>query len=185
MVREDLDAVWEWFDYRRGLYRDCLPNAAHSVLADWETRFTEFCLITQNVDGLHERAGSTKVIELHGNINHSKCTECGLLFKMSEVDVPHKPIVCEVCSSKIRPDVVLFGEMLPAGAFERASQMAAECEVFFLIGTSAIVYPAASLPEIAKASGAFLVEVNPELTPLSSICDEVIHGKAGEVMPNL
>lgn len=185
MVREDLDAVWEWFDYRRGLYKDCLPNPAHYALADWEERFEDFTLVTQNVDGLHERAGSTDVIELHGNVNHAKCESCGVSYRMKAEDVPHKPTHCENCRTKLRPDVVLFGEMLPLGAFEKASLKAENCDIFFVIGTSAIVYPAAGLAEIAKANGAYLVEVNPERTPMSSMCDESLQGKAGEILPLL
>lgn len=183
MVREDLDAVWEWFDYRRGLYKDCRPNPAHLALADWQTRFSELTLVTQNVDGLHERAGSEGVIELHGNVNHARCIACDRVYRMDPEDVPHQPTDCLTCRSRLRPDVVLFGEMLPAGAFERAAEMASRCDVFFLVGTSAIVYPAAGLAEIARANGAFLVEVNPEKTPLSAICDESLQGKAGEILP--
>ena len=113
MVREDLDAVWEWFDYRRGLYKDCQPNAAHLALAEWQNRFEDFTLITQNVDGLHERAGSKNILELHGNINHAKCENCREIYKMNPEAVPHQPTNCENCQTKLRPDVVLFGEMLP------------------------------------------------------------------------
>jgi NAD-dependent deacetylase len=185
MVKEDLDAVWEWFDYRRGLYKDCQPNPAHLALAEWQDRFDDFTLVTQNVDGLHERAGSTNVIELHGNINYAKCENCGNAFKMNVEDVPHKPTHCEECGTKLRPNVVLFGEMLPLGAFEKAAEKAANCEIFFIVGTSALVYPAAGLAEIAKANGAYLIEVNPETTPMSSICDESLQGKAGEILPLL
>lgn len=185
MVREDLDAVWEWFDYRRGLYKDCQPNPAHIALAEWQNRFEDFTLVTQNVDGLHERAGSRNVIELHGNVNHAKCENCGRVFQMNSEDVPHKPTHCKKCGTKLRPDVVLFGEMLPIGAFEKAAEKAANCEMFFIVGTSALVYPAAGLAEIAKSNGAYLVEVNPEATPMSSICDESLQSKAGEILPLL
>lgn len=185
MVRENLEAVWEWFDYRRGLYKDCQPNSAHIALADWKNRFEDFTLVTQNVDGLHERAGSRDIIELHGNINHAKCANCGRVYKMTLEDVPHNPTHCENCQIPLRPDVVLFGEMLPIGAFEKAAEKAINCEMFFLVGTSALVYPAAGLAEIAKSNGAYLVEVNPELTPMSSICDESLQGKAGEILPTI
>ncbi|MEZ5347288.1 MAG: NAD-dependent deacylase [Pyrinomonadaceae bacterium] len=185
MVRDDLDAVWEWFDHRRGLYRKCEPNPAHLTLAAWQDEFEDFTLVTQNVDGLHERAGSRNIIELHGNINHARCTKCGRVYKIAVDDVPHKPTHCKDCGEKVRPDVVLFGEMLPEGAFEKAAEKAATCEVFFIIGTSALVYPAAILPETAKQNGAFLIEVNPEETPLTEYCDESLRGKAGEILPAL
>ncbi len=181
MVKEDLDAVWEWFDYRRGLYKECLPNPAHIALVGWQELFEDFTLVTQNVDGLHERAGSKNVIELHGNINHAKCEKCEKIYKMDVEDVPHKPTHCENCQTKLRPDVILFGEMLPIGAFEKATQKAANCDLFFVIGTSSLVYPAAMLPEIAKQNGAFLVEVNPEETPLTKFCDESFRRKASGI----
>lgn len=185
MVKEDLDAVWEWFDYRRGLYKECLPNPTHIALVEWQDRFEDFTLVTQNVDGLHERAGSENVIELHGNINHAKCENCKKVYKMNAEDVPHQPTHCENCDTKLRPDVVLFGEMLPVGAFEKATLKAANCDLFFIVGTSALVYPAAGLTEIAKSNGAYLVELNPEETPMSDYCDESLRGKAGELLPQL
>lgn len=183
MVKEDLDAVWEWFDYRRGLYKECQPNPAHIALAEWQKKFEDFTLVTQNVDGLHERAGSENVIELHGNINHAKCEDCEAIYKMNAEYVPHQPTTCENCNTKLRPDVVLFGEMLPVGAFEKATEKAANCDLFLIVGTSALVYPAAGLAEIAKSNGAYLVEVNPEETPMSDYCDENLRGKAGEIIP--
>lgn len=183
MIREDLDAVWEWFDYRRGLYRDCQPNAAHIALAGWQGRFEDFTLITQNVDGLHERAGSKNILELHGNINHAKCENCSRIYKMRSEDVPHRPENCEDCGRKLRPDVVLFGEMLPVEAFQIAEEKSRNCELFFIVGTSALVYPAAGLAEIAKFSGAKIVEINPEKTPMTEFCDFSLRGKAGEILP--
>lgn len=183
MVRQDLEAVWEWFDYRRGLYSKCQPNAAHFALAEWQNRFKNFTLVTQNVDGLHNRAGSNDVIELHGNINRGKCVNCFKLFDLEPEVVPHQPVDCDECSGKIRPDVVLFGEMLPAAAFELAEQRARECEIFFIIGTSANVYPAIGLAEIAKSAGAKLVEINAEETPMSDFCEYTFRGKAGEILP--
>ena len=185
MIKKDLDAIWEWFDYRRGIYKDCQPNRGHIALADWKNRFEEFTLITQNVDGLHERAGSHDVLELHGNINHAKCANCSEVYKMNAEDVPHKPTHCKVCQTKLRPDVVLFGEMLPIEAFEKAENAARNCELFFMIGTSALVYPAAGLAEIAQFSGAKLIEINPEATPMTDFCDFSIKGKAGEILPKL
>ncbi len=185
MVRENLDEVWEWFDYRRGVLGKCQPNTAHFALAEWQDRFEDFTLVTQNVDGLHTRAGSREVLELHGNINRSYCTNCSKKFQMTAEDVPHKPEICDECGAKVRPDVVLFGEMLPFEIFAKAEQKARECDLFFVVGTSALVYPAAGLAEIAKFSGAYLIEINPEETPMSNFCDETLRGKAGEILPVL
>jgi NAD-dependent deacetylase len=183
MVRENLDEVWQWFDYRRGVLHNCEPNAAHIALARWQDKFADFTLVTQNIDGLHRRAGSREVLELHGNINHSSCTKCSKRFQMKAEDVPHQPEICDDCGAAVRPDVVLFGEMLPVEVFQKAESKARECDLFFVVGTSALVYPAAGLAEIAKFSGAFLVEVNPEETPMTRFCDESLRGKAGEILP--
>lgn len=179
MVQRDLDAVWEWFDYRRGLLASLQPNAAHQTIARWEHTFEDFSLVTQNIDGLHQKAGSADVIELHGNIWRAKCVQCDSRFEVPANG--KRPDVCD-CGERLRPDVVLFGELLPTGAFERAAEAAARCDLCFVVGTSALVYPAASLPQIAKQAGAFVCEINPEDTPLSDISDEMIRGKAGEVL---
>jgi len=180
MIERDLPAVWEWFDYRRNFLEEITPNPAHYEIARWQERFAEFTLVTQNIDGLHQKAGSREVIELHGNIWRARCIACGTAYSMLQEP---RPDGCFECGDLLRPDVVLFGEMLPPGAFEHAAVRASECELCFVVGTSALVYPAAGLPEIAKAAGAYVVEVNPERTPLSNLCDEVITGKAGEVLP--
>jgi NAD-dependent deacetylase len=179
MVERDLPAVWEWFDYRRSFIESILPNAAHYEIARWQERFAEFTLVTQNIDGLHQKAGSRDVVELHGNIWRARCTVCRLVHDNSA----ERPDACLECGNLLRPDVVLFGEMLPPGAFEFAAERASRCELCFVIGTSGLVYPAAALPEIAKAAGAYVCEVNPERTPLSDLFDEAITGKAGEVLP--
>lgn len=183
MVQSDLPAVWEWFDYRRGLLQTLEPNAAHAAIARWQERFEDFTLVTQNIDNLHEAAGSRNVIELHGNIWRARCTACDSLADIHEKPVDDHAPACQECGDPLRPDVVLFGEMLPAGAFERAARKAESCELCFVVGTSGLVYPAAALPEIALSAGAYTVEINPERTPLSAICDEVINGKAGEILP--
>ena len=181
MVQRDLPAVWEWFDYRRDLLRSLDPNPAHAEIARWQRRFDDFTLVTQNIDGLHHKAGSRDVIELHGNIWRSRCVTCLAQFEISR-DQPRLK-ACAACGDAVRPDVVLFGELLPTGAFDRAVEKAEACELCFVVGTSALVYPAASLPAIAKAAGAYLCEVNPERTPLSDSCDEALTGKAGDVLP--
>jgi NAD-dependent protein deacetylase/lipoamidase len=181
MVERDLPAVWEWFDYRRDLLQALNPNRAHNEIATWQDRFSEFTLVTQNIDGLHQKAGSRDVIELHGSIWRVRCVGCHARFDILSSQSRAK--ACLDCGDPVRPDVVLFGEILPAGAFEQAAAAAETCELCFVIGTSALVYPAAGLPEIARAAGAFVCEVNPERTPLSDLCDESLMGKAGDVLP--
>jgi NAD-dependent deacetylase len=183
MLARDPGAVWEWFNYRRGLLAALKPNPAHQAIAAWQTRFRDLTLVTQNIDGLHQAAGSRNVIELHGSIWRARCFECGSRHDVRELKFDDSVPVCFDCGGNFRPDVVLFHEMLPAGAFEAAAMKAGACELCFVAGTSAVVYPAASIPEIARAAGAYLVEVNPERTPLSDLCDEVLTGKAGEILP--
>jgi len=185
MLRRDLPAVWEWFNYRRDLLAALKPNAAHQTIARWQDRFSDLSLVTQNIDGLHQAAGSRDVIELHGNIWRARCDDCEARYALNELKMDERVPTCFECGENLRPDVVLFGEMLPPGAFERAADAAQRCELCFVVGTSAVVYPAASIPEIARSNGAHLVEVNPELTPLSNLCDEVLTGKAGEILPLL
>ena len=185
MIARDLPAVWEWFDYRRGVLGHCQPNAAHTTLARWQDSFPQFTLVTQNIDGLHAAAGSRDVLELHGNAWRARCLGCVWSEDIRRLDADERPPVCRACGEAMRPDVVLFGEMLPAGVFEEAAERASECDLCFVVGTSAIVYPAAALPSEARRAGAYLVEVNPEPTPLSEICDVTIRGLAGEVLPRL
>jgi NAD-dependent deacetylase len=147
--------------------------------------FRTFTLVTQNIDGLHQAAGARDVIELHGNIWRARCLDCGARHELAELKFDDDVPVCVDCGSYLRPDVVLFGEMLPTGAYENAAMRAQDCDLCFVVGTSAVVYPAALIPEVARAAGAFVVEVNPERTPLSDLCDEVLTGKAGEILPLL
>ena len=184
MVQRDLPAVWEWFDYRRELLKTLQPNPAHLAIAQWQDRFEQFTLVTQNIDGLHHRAGSRDVIELHGSIWRARCITCHTQFSIPQ-DGERRPDACFDCGNPLRPDVVLFGELLPPGAFELAVRRAEDCELCFVVGTSAVVYPAAAVPEIASAAGAYVCEVNLEPTPLSHSCDEVLTGKAGEILPML
>ena len=183
MLEKDLPAVWEWFNYRRGVLRTLKPNAGHETIAGWQDRFVQLSVVTQNVDGLHALAGSRDVIELHGSVWRARCLSCHGRTNLRESDHEDGVPACLECGGPMRPDVVLFGEMLPAGAFENAATQAATCDLCFVVGTSAVVYPAAAIPEIARAAGAYIVEVNPEPTPLSNICHEVLTGKAGEILP--
>ena len=185
MLARDLPAVWEWFNYRRDRLTSLKPNPAHQAIAAWQNRFDDFTLVTQNIDNLHQQAGSRNVIELHGNIWRARCFDCGSRPELRELRMDTDIPACVDCGGHMRPDVVLFGEMLPPGAFERAAAAASHCELCFVVGTSAFVYPAASIPEIAKDAGAYVVEVNPERTALSNLCDEVLTGKAGEILTML
>ncbi|WP_352430464.1 NAD-dependent deacylase [Pyrinomonas sp.] len=185
MVEQDLLEVWAWFDYRRAIVEQAQPNPAHLTLARWQDVFAEFTLATQNVDGLHELAGSRDVLELHGQIWRARCLKCSARRDLRTEDTGERPPKCRACGGEMRPDVVLFGEFLPTEVFAQAGRAARQCDVCFVIGTSAIVYPAAMLPEMARDAGAFLVEINPEETPLSSICHESLRGRAGDLLPLL
>jgi NAD-dependent deacetylase len=185
MVGSNLPGLWEWFDYRRGVLSTCRPNPAHKTLARWQGRFPSYTLATQNIDGLHEDAGSREVLELHGNAWRALCLSCGGREDLREKSADVRPPVCVACGGRMRPDVVLFGEMLPEDVWLRAAERAAACDLCFVVGTSAIVYPAAGLPYAATEAGAFLVEINPEPTPLSADCDVTLRGAAGEILPLL
>jgi NAD-dependent deacetylase len=176
--------VWEWYEWRRKLVADANPNPAHLALAEMERRFPQFQLITQNVDGLHHRAGSRNVIELHGNITRTKCFDEGTLVSnwKDTGDVPPK---CPACGGLLRPDVVWFEEPMPEVEMELATMACATCDVFFSIGTSAVVYPAAGLPTEALHRGATLVEINPQPTPFTMRAHFALTGAAGVVLPEL
>lgn len=175
--------VWEWYSWRRKLIGESKPNPGHEVLAKLEKHLPEFTLITQNVDNLHQRAGSEQVIELHGNILRDKCIRCerpapNAVF--SEDKLPLCP-----CGGMIRPDVVWFGEMLPEEAISTAISESRAAELFLSIGTSAEVFPAADLPIVAKRSGAYLVEINLEETRISPHADEVYRTPSGVILSAL
>jgi NAD-dependent deacetylase len=176
--------VWEWYEWRRNLVREAEPNPGHRALAELERRVHYFILVTQNVDGLHERAGSRSVIELHGNILRSKCSLEGEAAEPEAYD-DSVPPRCPRCGALLRPDVVWFGEMLPDGTLEEASEASREADLFLSIGTSSLVFPAAGLPFEALESGATLVEINPSETPLTRHADYSLRGPAGEVLPAL
>jgi NAD-dependent deacetylase len=181
--RSDRALVWEWYDWRRGLVGSCTPNAAHSTLAEMEAELPGFSLITQNVDGLHQAAGSRNVLELHGNIWRIRCLRCDRVVEDYRVPLPEIPPHCSKCGRPLRPDVVWFGESLPQDVLETAWAAAARCRLMLLIGTSAVVHPAASLPLVALRNGARLIEVNPAETPLSPHAHEVLRGPAAEMLP--
>jgi NAD-dependent deacetylase len=182
--RRDPALVWEWYDWRRGLVGSCQPNAAHETLAEMETVLPDLTLITQNVDGLHRLAGSRNVLELHGNIWRLRCTQgCRPDWEDRRVPLPEIPARCPDCGALARPDVVWFGESLPRRELEAAFEAVQRCQVMLVVGTSAVVQPAASLPMVALGRGAYVIEVNPQATPLSAMVDESIRAQAAQALP--
>jgi NAD-dependent deacetylase len=177
--------VWEWYDWRRGLIGACRPNPAHHILVDMEAKLPDFTLITQNVDGLHHIAGNQRVIELHGNIWRMCCTREGTTHEDRMIPLSDLPPHCVRCGALLRPDVVWFGEPLPAQALEAAFEAAATCDVMLVIGTSAVVQPAASFPLVARQNGAALVEINPQATVLSDYVDLILRQPAAQALPQL
>ena len=184
--RDDPSLVWRWYAWRRELVGQAQPNAGHSALAAAEARFERFRVITQNVDGLHTRAGSTNLIELHGNIMRTVCLEqCGFA-EDSPARLPSgEPPRCPHCGSWLRPAVVWFGEALDPRALDDAAAEAEDCDVMLVVGTSGLVYPAAALPGRVRRAGAAVILVNPEPTDLDELATVCIRGRAAEVLPRL
>lgn len=180
--------VQGWYAHRRQVIEEVQPNAGHEALAALERwvvgRGGEFLLATQNVDGLHERAGSERLVELHGSLRRSSCLDCHAEAPGPSAD-ERGPVTCAACGGLVRPDVVWFGEMLPEEAIARATQAAALADVYLSVGTSAVVYPAAGLPQLARQSGAYVAEVNPEPSDIAWRLDEQVRGTAGAVLPDL
>lgn len=179
------DLVWQWYQYRRKIINESKPNNGHLSIAEMENYFEEVTVITQNVDNLHRRAGSKNILELHGNIERNYCVNCKTFYGLNEFEANNRIPRCKKCGGLIRPDVVWFGENLPAGVFENAEQYARKSDICFIVGTSAIVYPAAYIPVTAKKSGAYLVEINIEETEITGSVDYSIIGKSGEVLPQI
>lgn len=177
------ELVWEFYEWRRGIIAEKAPNPGHEVLARWENVFPVFSLITQNIDGLHQKAGSTDMLELHGNIWKLRCTEEGTVSENHQTPLEEVPPLCPNCGAVLRPHVVWFGESLSPTVLHKAFQLSSECDVMFVIGTSALVQPAASLPLSAAEAGAKIVEINPDPTPLTPYADFSFRGKAGEILP--
>lgn len=180
----DPKLVWEWYDWRRSVVAGKKPNPGHLALAELERRAADFTLITQNVDGLHDQAGSEHVLKLHGDLWAVRCLECGVEKMDQRVPLPELPPQCE-CGGLLRPGVVWFGEALPGEILQGAIAAARAAQVFLVVGTSAVVQPAASLPLLARESGACVIEVNAEETPLTPIADASLRGAAGQVLPLL
>ena len=182
--RRNPKLVWDWYQHRAHAVAAVEPNPGHHALALMQDLFPQFTLITQNVDGLHERAGSRKVIELHGNILKHKCMDCEIALAIEEAK-PGTPPPCPCGKSSYRPNVVWFGENLPVDALDAAKIAAVNCDVFFCIGTATVVYPAAELPFSARRGGAAVVEVNRDDTPLTEEADYVLRGPSGKILPAL
>ena len=181
----DPKLVWEWYDWRRGIIASRDPNAGHEVLVSWEEFFPEFALITQNIDGLHQRAGSQNVIELHGNIWKHRCVDENTIVENHDVPLKEIPPQCEKCGALMRPHVVWFGESLDGAILQKSFQLSSGCDVMFSIGTSAVVQPAASLPLSAAEAGVKVIEINPDPTPISGCADFSFRAKSGEFLPIL
>ncbi|MFB0565478.1 MAG: NAD-dependent deacylase [Candidatus Aminicenantaceae bacterium] len=179
----DPKLVWEWYDWRREFIAPVEPNPGHRILAEWEKIFSEFSLITQNIDGLHWKAGSKNIVELHGNIWKMRCTEEGTITENYDSPLKEIPPHCPSCEALLRPHVVWFGESLDTSILNKSFVISYQCDVMFVIGTSAIVQPAASLPLKALEAGAKIVEINTTPTPLTSYVDFCFEGKAGEILP--
>ncbi len=180
----DPKLIWDWYAWRREAVKSVRPNAGHYALVEIEKRIPKFTLITQNVDGLHRMAGNRNVLELHGNIQRVRCADCYTIAEAWDDDTESVPR-CKQCGGLLRPDVVWFGEALPRDQLETAVEAARSCEVFFSIGTSGVVQPAASLAFAAHNRGAVVVEINAEPTPLTAKADYSLHGKSGEILPEL
>ncbi|MFL2547081.1 MAG: SIR2 family NAD-dependent protein deacylase [Candidatus Rariloculaceae bacterium] len=174
--------VWDWYVWRRKLIEKAEPNAAHGALAALAELKPEMVLVTQNVDGLHQRAGSEKVVEFHGNIVRDRCFDCSRLTNQPSAS-EERPPRCEACNGLLRPDVVWFGEAIPEAALETAFLAAERCEVFLSVGTSAVVYPAAGLAQVAAERNATVVEINTNATPLTGTADYALQGLATFWLP--
>ncbi len=175
--------VWEWYIHRKKIIYESKPNAGHIAIKEFEKYFRDVTVVTQNIDNLHRRAGSAKIYELHGNIERNFCINCKTFFN-EELDFSDGVPKCK-CGGLIRPDVVWFGEFLPQDQLEASERAAINSDIFFVVGTSAVVYPAAGLVYTAKRSGSYIVEVNIEETEVSSIADISFFGEAGKVLPEI
>jgi NAD-dependent deacetylase len=180
----DPKTVWEWYDYRRQICSGIDPNPAHRAITRLDEGLRNFSLITQNVDGLHRRAGTKRIIELHGNLFSVRCTACGEVSENWVTPLAEIPPMCR-CGGRLRPDVVWFGEALPEAALSEAFETARSCGLMLVVGTSAVVQPAASIPLLAKQAGAHVIEINPDPTPITPFADVHLGGKAGETLPGV
>jgi NAD-dependent deacetylase len=184
--RADPPLVWRWYASRRHRLHEVEPNAGHRALAGVEGRFEDFAIVTQNVDGLHARAGSRTVLELQGNILRTKClARCGVVIDDPRQLPPGEPPLCPGCGQWLRPDVVWFGEMLDPVVLQRAEDLSAACDVLVVVGTSGAVYPAAGLPDLARAHGATVVIVNPDDSEIDHVAHVLVRDTAARALPRL
>ena len=184
--RADPPLVWRWYSWRRDLVARAQPNAGHLALAHAASIYRSLVVVTQNVDGLHQRAGSRDVIEMHGNIVRSRClAECGVSYPQPSSLPPGEPPRCPGCGDWLRPDVVWFGEMLDPRVLAAAEAACRDAEVLLVIGTSGLVYPAAALPALARRAGTRVVVVNPQPTEVDAVAEIVVRGTAATVLPAL
>ena len=181
----DPELVWRWYDYRRQVVFDVEPGPAHQAIVGLEQAAPSFLLVTQNTDGLHTRAGNSDPVELHGNIWRARCTREQTVAELADCPLESIPPRCDACGSLLRPDVVWFGEPLPVEAYEASYRAATTCDAMLVVGTSAVVRPAASLPLVAKHNGAYVVEVNTGYTPISALIDATLIGRAGDILPDV
>lgn len=183
------DRVMDWYRWRRDIVAKAQPNAGHLAIARWQKTHAQTIVATQNVDGLHQRAShahdavNQDVVELHGRLSHLRCIRCSECIVWPEEDPGG--LLTHDCGGRLRPDIVWFGENLPVDALRRVETLVSSCDVCLVVGTSGLVYPAAGLPLLARDAGAFVIEVNPQRTPLSSRCDIVIEEPAASAMPSL
>ena len=177
--------VWEWYWDRRQAFKALEPNAAHDVIAAWQDKAQEVTVITQNIDGFHQKAGSQSLIELHGSLTMDKCRAQGHAIEHNFNSTSKQQPSCTECGSLLRPDVVWFGEALPDEAYDQAEIASFNCDVFICIGCSMDIYPAANLPYNASASGAYLIQINPNATDLDETAHCNLYDNAGVVMPAL
>ncbi|MEZ4448717.1 MAG: NAD-dependent deacylase [Nannocystaceae bacterium] len=181
----DPEAVWEFHNFRRGLVSRCSPNAGHRLIARAEARLPEVTVVTQNIDGLHQAAGTTRIHELHGNLWRVRCDRCRTRIQDGHVQRGEGELRCAACGEWLRPDIVWFGDYLSDEVLVAAHDAIASCDLFVSIGTSAVVYPAAELPRIAVRGGALCVEVNPDETPASSLYSAHLRGPATEMLARM
>jgi NAD-dependent deacetylase len=177
--------VWRWYRWRRTICNNASPNPAHLALVHMESRFDRFLLVTQNVDGLHRRAGSRQMLEIHGNIDQARCTTCQAILPLDQLPGDRPVPACPSCDGRMRPHILWFGETYWPGTLDQAANAAAAAQAAIVVGTSAQVWPPAQLALLAQRSGAVLIDVNPQPTELSEAADVFLQGKAGELLPAL
>ena len=187
--QRDPKLVWSWYEYRRELIARSQPNPGHYALVEMEKRLPQLVIVTQNVDGLHHEAGSSDVIELHGNIRRNRCFQnCQgdptiIDISTLEYDKDAGPPLCPHCGAFVRPNVVWYHEGLPEAALRRAVELAVDADVMLVVGTAGVVYPAARLPFTAYEAGATIIQINPQETPINEVCRFHLDGPSGEILP--